>query len=129
MISGTSHSSLDRSSAVLATLRPARSLNAMVIDSLPHLLQESYRLRYQVYCVERGFLLPAKHPQKREIDAFDHGSIHVGAVDHRGELAGTARLVLPIHGTLPRLITARPKRLIGRCGGPSAGGPRCQGSR
>jgi N-acyl amino acid synthase of PEP-CTERM/exosortase system len=73
----------------------------MVIDPFPHLLQDSYRLRYQVYCVERGFLPAGEYPLAFESDAFDSNSIHVGAVDDRGHLAGTARLVLPIDGTLP----------------------------
>ena len=63
------------------------------IDDDPRLLEQSYRLRYQVYCVERGFLDPAAYPDGRESDAFDAYAVHLGVVDSRGELAGTARLI------------------------------------
>jgi N-acyl amino acid synthase of PEP-CTERM/exosortase system len=60
---------------------------------MPELLESSYRLRYQVYCLERGFLRPEDYPLGLEMDEFDPVSSHVGAVDAHGELAGTARLV------------------------------------
>jgi N-acyl amino acid synthase of PEP-CTERM/exosortase system len=66
---------------------------ARVLDDDPRLLDQSYRLRYQVYCVERAFLGAADYPDQRETDEFDDDSVHVGAVDARGDLAGTARLV------------------------------------
>jgi N-acyl amino acid synthase of PEP-CTERM/exosortase system len=68
-------------------------LYATLIDHTPHLLESSYRLRYQVYCLERGFLRPEDYPLGLETDEFDCISSHVGAVDAHGELAGTARLV------------------------------------
>jgi phenylacetate-CoA ligase len=66
---------------------------ARPIDDVPELLEDSYRLRYQVYCLERKFLRAENYPQKLEIDEFDRHSLHVGAVDARGKLAGTARAV------------------------------------
>jgi phenylacetate-CoA ligase len=66
---------------------------ARPIDDSPHLLENSYGLRYQVYCVERKFLRAEDYPQGLEFDEFDRHSIHVGAVDSHGELAGTARVV------------------------------------
>ena len=66
---------------------------ARPIDDVPQLLDKSYSLRYQVYCLERKFLRAEDYPQGLEIDEFDRHSIHVGAVDARGELAGTARAV------------------------------------
>jgi N-acyl amino acid synthase of PEP-CTERM/exosortase system len=74
---------------------------AMVIDDDPLLLAQSYRLRYQVYCVERGFLRVEDYPDKLERDEFDRESIHVGAVDADRELAGTARLVKPNSAGFP----------------------------
>jgi N-acyl amino acid synthase of PEP-CTERM/exosortase system len=68
-------------------------LQATPIDHMPELLESSYRLRYQVYCLERGFLRPEDYPLGLEMDEFDPISSHVGAVDAYGELAGTARLV------------------------------------
>ncbi len=74
-----------------------------VIDASPRLLQESYRLRYQVYCLERHFLGVDDYPHALEIDDFDRHSVHVGAMDRFGRLAGTARLILPTEGMLPTL--------------------------
>jgi N-acyl-L-homoserine lactone synthetase len=73
------------------------------INQAPGLLLDSFRLRYQVYCVERQFLPVSDYPRGVETDEFDNDSIHVGAVDRGGQLAGTARLVLPTRGTLPTL--------------------------
>jgi len=61
----------------------------------PVLLERSYRLRYQVYCVERRFLNAGDYPDQLETDEFDGDSVHVGAVDMFGELAATARIVKP----------------------------------
>ena len=71
------------------------------IDDVPRLLESSYRLRYEVYCVERKFL-PAEHyPQGLEFDEFDRHAIHVGALDCDGELAGTTRGVQVTEMGLP----------------------------
>ncbi len=74
-----------------------------VIDRLPALLRNSYRLRHQVYCLERQFLAAADYPDGLERDEFDASSVHVGAVDTCGTLAGTARLILPLQNRLPTL--------------------------
>ena len=57
------------------------------------MLEKSYELRYQVYCLERKFLPAENYRSGLEIDEFDRHAIHVGAIDARGELAGTARAV------------------------------------
>jgi N-acyl amino acid synthase of PEP-CTERM/exosortase system len=63
------------------------------IDDVPQLLAQSYRLRYEIYCLELKFL-PAEHyPAGLEIDEFDGHALHVGAVDAAGELAGSSRAV------------------------------------
>jgi N-acyl amino acid synthase of PEP-CTERM/exosortase system len=72
----------------------------VIDDSLP-LLEQSYRLRYQVYCLERGFLPKRHYPDKRESDAFDIHSTHIGVLNERGEIVGTARLVEPSAIGLP----------------------------
>jgi N-acyl amino acid synthase of PEP-CTERM/exosortase system len=82
---------------------PSISFDAVVLDSFPRLMDDSYRLRYQVYCIEREFLAASAYPQKLEIDDFDRDSLHVGAVDREGQLAGTARLILPIGDALPTM--------------------------
>jgi N-acyl amino acid synthase of PEP-CTERM/exosortase system len=77
--------------------------HARTIDDAPQLLEESYRLRYQVYCLERRFLRAEDYPNQLEVDEFDRHSIHVGAVDMHGKLAGTARVVKVTDAGLPLL--------------------------
>ena len=62
----------------------------------PLLLDEVYRLRYQVYCVENAFENPAEHPNRRETDAYDHRSVHA-LLRHRPTdmFAGSVRVILP----------------------------------
>jgi N-acyl amino acid synthase of PEP-CTERM/exosortase system len=74
---------------------------ARLFDDDPQLLEQSYRLRYQVYCIERQFLRPEDYPDGLERDAFDPESIHVGAVDTAGDVAGTARLIMPNSAGFP----------------------------
>lgn len=76
-------------------------LQARLLDEDPLLLAQSYRLRYQVYCVERRFLSADDYPDQLEFDAFDRDSVHVGAVDRHGALVATARLVKPNRDGLP----------------------------
>jgi len=76
-------------------------LSARVIDNDSFLLNQSYNLRYQVYCCERGFLSAADYPDQMEIDEFDEHSIHVGVLNARGDLMATARLVEPSAAGLP----------------------------
>jgi N-acyl amino acid synthase of PEP-CTERM/exosortase system len=98
---------------------------AMSIDDVPALLEKSYHLRYQVYCLERKFLRAEDYPQELECDEFDRHSIHVGAVDARGELAGTARIVRVSEIGLPlfRYCTRFPPETAGRRHSPRGGGP------
>ena len=66
---------------------------ARPIDDVLQLLDDSYSLRYQVYCLERKFLRADDYPLGLEFDEFDRHSIHVAAIDTRGALVGTARAV------------------------------------
>ena len=62
----------------------------------PELLEQAYRLRYQVYCRERDFETPDEHPHQRETDEFDDRSVHSLLVNRAsGSVAGTVRLILP----------------------------------
>ena len=79
----------------------SRYFHARLIDDDPHLLEKSYDLRYQVFCLERGFFCATDYPNKLESDEFDQHSLHFGAFDHTGELAATARLVQPGNAGLP----------------------------
>jgi N-acyl amino acid synthase of PEP-CTERM/exosortase system len=76
-------------------------LEAQILDDDPQLLGQSYRLRYQVYCVERRFLNAEDYPDQLEFDAFDRDSVHVGVVDGDGGLVATARLVQSTRHDLP----------------------------
>lgn len=67
--------------------------SGLVLDDTPQLLEDSYRLRYQVYCLERRFLPAEDYPDHLEIDVFDRHSVHVGVVNNQQSLAATARLV------------------------------------
>lgn len=70
-----------------------RYFQSRAIDDTPTLLQQSYALRYQVYCLERAFLHAENYPDHLEVDAFDSQSLHVGTMNLQGHLVGTARLV------------------------------------
>lgn len=57
-------------------------------------IAECYRLRYEVYCLERGFLPAGDYPNHLESDVYDTQALHFLARHRHGEPAGTARLVL-----------------------------------
>jgi N-acyl amino acid synthase of PEP-CTERM/exosortase system len=56
-------------------------------------LRAAYRLRYQVYCLERGFLAGQNGVERDEYD--DHARHAVVRWRHTGEVVGAVRLVLP----------------------------------
>ena len=56
-------------------------------------LGESYRVRYQVYCAERGFLPGRRGIECDEYDAFSRHA--VVRLRQPGVVVGTVRLVLP----------------------------------
>src|SRR6266536_130703 len=63
----------------------------------PALLDQAYRLRYQVYCLEHPFENAAEHNDGRERDEDDDRSVHSLLVHRQtGADAGTARAILPI---------------------------------
>lgn len=65
------------------------------------LLNEIFRLRYQVYCKECNFLREEDYPDGIEKDKYDPYSLHFVAQDQLGPI-GTARLVLDSpHGFPP----------------------------
>lgn len=63
----------------------------------PELLDEVFRLRYQVYCLENsGFESADEHQDGREQDTDDDRSIHALLMHRRtGAFAGTVRVILP----------------------------------
>lgn len=79
---------------------PERTERASPFFSVPasteSLLDQAYRLRYQVYCLERGFEDAATNPDGRERDEFDDHSVHRLLVHaETGLIVGGVRLVLP----------------------------------
>ncbi len=56
-------------------------------------LEHVYRLRYHIYCFEKGFEPKEKYPDGIEMDEYDVYSIHFIAKVH-DEAVGTARLIL-----------------------------------
>jgi N-acyl amino acid synthase of PEP-CTERM/exosortase system len=67
----------------------------VLVADTPDLVTEALALRYQVYCVERGYEDPALNPGGCERDEFDRRSVH-GLVHHRasGRCVGAVRLIL-----------------------------------
>ncbi len=63
----------------------------------PDLQNKAFHLRYQVYCVEKGYEDPDSFPNGLERDSYDSHSVHT-LLQHRssGRSVGTVRLVLPI---------------------------------
>jgi N-acyl amino acid synthase of PEP-CTERM/exosortase system len=71
-----------------------------LIDIVPansrELLDCVYRLRFQVYCLERGFEDATQYPDGREQDADDARSMHCLLIFRpTGMVLGTVRLILP----------------------------------
>ena len=58
------------------------------------MMENVYRLRYQVFCLEEGILDPYKYPEGLERDEFDLDSVHFIATDDHGTVIGTVRLVM-----------------------------------
>ena len=63
------------------------------VDGAGEALQQTFQLRYLVYCIERGFLAEADYPQQSESDEFDAYSEHFSAYGRDEEIAGSVRLV------------------------------------
>ena len=73
----------------------------VVNANTPELIDEAYKLRYQVYCEEKGYEDAQQYPDGREFDEYDHRAAH-SLIRHResGLFVGVVRLVLP-HRTDP----------------------------
>ncbi|CAG1066619.1 partial acyl homoserine lactone synthase, partial [uncultured bacterium] len=66
-------------------------------------LREIYKLRYKVYCEEKGFEKAEDHPGGIETDEFDVSSRHFMVTDRSRRAIATARLILPTELGLPIL--------------------------
>lgn len=59
---------------------------------VPH---DIFKLRYDVYCVERAFLPPGEQAEGMELDEYEINSLHIAAYSMEETLIGTVRLVQP----------------------------------
>ncbi len=64
------------------------------------LMYKIYKLRFQVYCKECGFIKEEDYHDQIEFDEYDaKQAVHFAALNEDGELVGTMRMILP--GDLP----------------------------
>ena len=80
-------------SAIEDVVRVLRDKVSVEIVSTPDLLRQAYQLRYQVYCVERGFLAGQNGIECDEYDAFARHA--VVRWRQTNAVVGTVQLVLP----------------------------------
>lgn len=73
------------------------------------LLEAIHRLRYRIYVEEYGFEKPEDHPGGLEHDRFDPHAVSIAALDRRGNLVGTARLIHHCPFPLPAFDLAAPE--------------------
>lgn len=73
--------------------------------------QAMFRLRYDTYCTELGWIDPNLFPSQRESDEYDSRSFHFIALEE-GRVVGTIRLVRQDSSPLP-IETAFPAPQIG----------------
>ncbi|MGE0744562.1 MAG: PEP-CTERM/exosortase system-associated acyltransferase [Rhodospirillales bacterium] len=85
------------------TVAEPQSIRFVLLNDTP-LLDQYFRLRWQVYCNEKGFLSPDLFPGAMERDEFDEIAYHFGCVDEQGTVIAGVRLVpestlgFPAHG-------------------------------
>lgn len=63
-----------------------------------YVLKEIFKLRYEVYCVERHFLEASECQEGLETDGYDDCAIHFAAYTLDDNIIGTVRLVQPHPG-------------------------------
>lgn len=79
----------------LGLAMPCNRYEVLLADE-PASLALHYQLRYQIYCVEKGYERPDAFPDGQESDAFDGDSVHFICRDRfDGETVGALRLVMP----------------------------------
>lgn len=90
---------------LLKSVATARDQFSIIVADTPALLAEAYRLRHQVYCIERGF---ESSENGLETDGFDDAARHV-LLRHETtqELVGTVRVVMPERAVFDRFPMQR----------------------
>jgi len=107
-------------SGELGPIELFRERLSIVQANTSELLDEVFRLRYQVYCLERSFENVSDYPDRRERDDDDSRSAHSlllfrSAKGFENTAVGTVRLILPRRGTdLPvfKLLSDHERRNI-----------------
>ncbi|HOY08965.1 MAG TPA: PEP-CTERM/exosortase system-associated acyltransferase [Candidatus Omnitrophota bacterium] len=67
----------------------------------PRLMDQIYRLRYEVYVSEFGYVDSKHYPDGLEYDRYDQQAQHFAAIDPDGDVVGAVRLILPGELALP----------------------------
>ncbi|ABB32266.1 hypothetical protein GeomeDRAFT_1534 [Geobacter metallireducens RCH3] len=71
-------------------------LYSVIPAETDELVKETFRLRYQVYCIENEFEPPSETSQQMETDEFDKNSVHsIIKYNKTGHSIGSVRMVLP----------------------------------
>lgn len=73
----------------------------LCVDDDEELLNETYRLRYEIYCHETEFLDDNQYPDGIEKDIWDDHSIHFAALNSDNVVVGTLRLILNSEHAFP----------------------------
>ncbi len=80
----------------------SRQLFTGRVATTPEELNEAYRVRYKVYCLEERYFDPRNYRGELEIDVFDDRSQQtILTYQPTGAIVGGARLVLPAHDADP----------------------------
>src|ERR1700687_2908229 len=77
----------------MAIIHPGRQLDFSCVGADGIGMDGIERLRYEVYCLECGFLDPAAYPDGREHDEYDGSSIHVAGFNSEEDIIASLRLV------------------------------------
>ena len=65
------------------------------MDRDEELMRNVFQMRFQIYCMECGFLPAADYPDRQETDEHDQHSAHISAFNLMDGLVGYVRLVRP----------------------------------
>jgi len=67
----------------------------LIVCESPEQIRAAQRLRYEVFCVEKGWIEESECTAGVEADEFDESAVHFLVMDNDGEtLLGTSRLIL-----------------------------------
>jgi len=73
----------------------------LVVCETPAQLRQAQELRYEVYCLEKGWIDPAPFTEGIETDEFDELAVHFLVLDDDGAPVGTSRLLVGSRQPLP----------------------------